>query len=49
MMTIGMWGWDEPVTKYYRIVGSKLYLSDTPGGEEICYTDFYKEYGIEPK
>lgn len=49
MMTIGMWGWDEPVTKYYRIVGSKLYLSDTPGGEEICYTDFYKEYGIEPR
>lgn len=31
-----------PIKKYYRIEGNKLYLSDTKGGIETCYTTLQK-------
>lgn len=32
----------KPMKKYYRIDGNKLYLSDTKGGIEICYTTIHR-------
>ena len=34
------------ITKYYRIAGTKLYLSDKKGGEETMYRNFKQENGL---
>lgn len=47
MTEIGSDRMGRQATRYYRMSGADLFLSKTYQGEANCYTEFYRDNGIE--